>query len=236
MISVSVELCETKVCFWHIQPIGTNVWLPKTHQACTPCIHDHHFKKEGLRYARELSQLRSQIVLKCRYLTRIGKLWYSMVNEQICKIDHEICKDNTSKNPFSRCAACNNYGYGLSCRWQDKVGLQQQEENLASANAWWNRTMRHPTPMTTWKPRPTRITWNATLYKWTCTWFPCSCCHHTHSLHTTSRGSGCLHSSHPCMNRASLFDIELSIPSNFLLFFHFQSPAVLAVVLQFPRG
>ena len=29
MISYSVELCETEVCFLHIQLVGTNVWLPK---------------------------------------------------------------------------------------------------------------------------------------------------------------------------------------------------------------
>ena len=31
MISNSVELCETEVCYLHIQLIGTNVWLPKMH-------------------------------------------------------------------------------------------------------------------------------------------------------------------------------------------------------------
>ena len=31
MISDSVELCETEVCFLHIQLVGTNVWLPKMH-------------------------------------------------------------------------------------------------------------------------------------------------------------------------------------------------------------
>ena len=31
MISDSVELCETEVCFLHIQLVGTNVWLPETH-------------------------------------------------------------------------------------------------------------------------------------------------------------------------------------------------------------
>ena len=31
MISDSVELCETDLCFLHIQLIGTNVWLPKMH-------------------------------------------------------------------------------------------------------------------------------------------------------------------------------------------------------------
>ena len=33
MISDSVELCETEVSFLHIQLVGTNVWLPKTHNA-----------------------------------------------------------------------------------------------------------------------------------------------------------------------------------------------------------
>ena len=32
MISVSVELCETAVCFLHIQLVGTNVGLPKMHK------------------------------------------------------------------------------------------------------------------------------------------------------------------------------------------------------------
>ena len=31
MINDSVELCETEVCFLHIQLTGTNVWFPKMH-------------------------------------------------------------------------------------------------------------------------------------------------------------------------------------------------------------
>ena len=31
IISDSVELCKTEVCFLHIQLIETKVWLPKTH-------------------------------------------------------------------------------------------------------------------------------------------------------------------------------------------------------------
>ena len=31
MISDSVELFETEICFLHIQLIGTNVWIPKMH-------------------------------------------------------------------------------------------------------------------------------------------------------------------------------------------------------------
>ena len=30
------------------------------------------------------------------------------------QIAYLICKDNTSKDPFSRCATCKNYGYSLS--------------------------------------------------------------------------------------------------------------------------
>ena len=48
----------------------------------------------------------------------------------ICPPSPCWCKNNTSKDPFSRCAICKNYGYSLSWRWQDKVGLQHQEENL----------------------------------------------------------------------------------------------------------
>ena len=74
----------------------------------------------------------------------------------------DICEDNTSKNSFSRCATCKNYGCSLSWRWQDK-------NKTWFTYAWWNRTTRRPTPMTTWKPRPTQSTWNATPDKCMCT-------------------------------------------------------------------
>ena len=38
-----------------------------------PCIDDHHFKEEEMKYVGELSQVCSQIVLKCLYLARIGR-------------------------------------------------------------------------------------------------------------------------------------------------------------------
>ena len=44
----------------------------------TPCIDDHHFKEEELKSVGELSKVSSQIVLKCLYLTRLGRpdiLW-----------------------------------------------------------------------------------------------------------------------------------------------------------------
>ena len=42
------------------------------------CIDDHHFKEEEMKSVGELSQVCSQIVLKCLYLARIGRpdiLW-----------------------------------------------------------------------------------------------------------------------------------------------------------------
>ena len=39
----------------------------------TFCIDDHHFKEEEMKSVGELSQVCSQIVLKCRYLARIGR-------------------------------------------------------------------------------------------------------------------------------------------------------------------
>ena len=55
-----------------------------------------------------------------------------------------VCKDNTSYDPFSRCATCNNYGYNLNWGCKDKVGLQH-EENLDFVCV---------VTMTTWQPRP----------------------------------------------------------------------------------
>ena len=47
------------------------------YKVSTPCIDDHHFKEE-MKSVGELSQVCSQIVLKCLYLARIGRpdvLW-----------------------------------------------------------------------------------------------------------------------------------------------------------------
>ena len=64
-----------------------------THQlykVSTPCIDDHHFKEEEMKSVGELSQECSQMVLKCLYLGRIGRLdilW--SVNEN-CTINHKM--------------------------------------------------------------------------------------------------------------------------------------------------
>ena len=48
------------------------------YKVSTPCLDDHNFKKEELETVGEMSQVCSQIVLKCLYLARIGRpdiLW-----------------------------------------------------------------------------------------------------------------------------------------------------------------
>ena len=57
------------------------------HNVSTPCIDDHHFKKEELKSVEKLSKVSSQIVLKCLYLARIGRPDIPMVSEQTCTID-----------------------------------------------------------------------------------------------------------------------------------------------------
>ena len=55
-----------------------NKTTQQLYKVSTPCIDDHHFKEEEMTSVGELSQVCSQIVLKCLYLARIGRpdiLW-----------------------------------------------------------------------------------------------------------------------------------------------------------------
>ena len=51
-----------------------NKTTQQLYKASTPCIDDHHFEEEEMKSVRDLSQVCSQIVLKCLYLARIGRL------------------------------------------------------------------------------------------------------------------------------------------------------------------
>ena len=55
-----------------------NKTTQQLYKVSTPCIDAHHFKEEEMKSVGELSQVCSQIVLKCLYLARIGRpdiLW-----------------------------------------------------------------------------------------------------------------------------------------------------------------
>ena len=51
----------------------TNKTTQQLYKVSTPCIDDHHFKEEEMKSVGELSQVCTQIVLKCLYLARIGR-------------------------------------------------------------------------------------------------------------------------------------------------------------------
>ena len=50
-----------------------NETTQQLYQVSTPCIDDHHFKEEEMKFVGELSQICSQIVVKCFFLARIGR-------------------------------------------------------------------------------------------------------------------------------------------------------------------
>ena len=49
-----------------------NKTTEQLYKVSTPCIGDHQFKKEELKSVGELSEVCSQVVLKCVYRPRIG--------------------------------------------------------------------------------------------------------------------------------------------------------------------
>ena len=50
-----------------------NKTAQQLYKVSTPCLDDHHLKEEEMKSVEELSQVCSQIVLKCLYLARIGR-------------------------------------------------------------------------------------------------------------------------------------------------------------------
>ena len=51
-----------------------NKTTQQLYKVSTPCIDEHHFKEEETKPVGELSHVCSQIVLKCLYLARMGRL------------------------------------------------------------------------------------------------------------------------------------------------------------------
>ena len=51
-----------------------NKTTQQLYKVSAPCVDDHHFKEEEMKSVGELSHVRSQIVLKCFFMARIGRL------------------------------------------------------------------------------------------------------------------------------------------------------------------
>ena len=65
---------HAKKCVERYCESAANKTIQQLYKVSTPCIDDHHFKEEEMKSVGELSQVCSQIVLKCFYLARIGRL------------------------------------------------------------------------------------------------------------------------------------------------------------------
>ena len=77
---------NTRISSWSYDMVGhakkcverycelANKTTQQLYKVSTPCIDDHHFKEEETKSVGELSTTCSQIVLKCLYLARIGRL------------------------------------------------------------------------------------------------------------------------------------------------------------------
>ena len=67
-----------------------NKKMEQLSKVSSPCLDDHQFKQGELESVGELSEVCSQIVLKCLYLARIGRPDISMVSEQYCSFSHQM--------------------------------------------------------------------------------------------------------------------------------------------------
>ena len=59
-----------------------NKTTQQLHKVATPCLDDHQYKEEENGLVGDLSTVCSQIVLKCLYLARIGRLDVFKVRKQ----------------------------------------------------------------------------------------------------------------------------------------------------------
>ena len=62
-----------KKCVWNDICELTNETTQQLYKVYTPCIDDHQFKEKELKSVGELSDVCSQILLKCLYLARTGR-------------------------------------------------------------------------------------------------------------------------------------------------------------------
>ena len=111
---------------------GTTSWVGKQDDSTTlrissPCIDDHHFKEE-LKSVGELSKVCSQIVLKCLYLARIGRLdipWsVNKLARSITKWTRACDKRLNRPSPFiHHTSAYKQYCYVGNTAKQCRLGL-----------------------------------------------------------------------------------------------------------------
>ena len=70
-----------------------NKKVEQLHKVSSPCLDDHQVRQEELESVGELSQVCSQIVLKCLYHCTNWKTRHSVVGQQTCKSSHKMDSD-----------------------------------------------------------------------------------------------------------------------------------------------
>ena len=123
---------HTKKCVERFCELA-NKTTQQLYKVSTPCIDDHHFKEEEMKSVGELSKVCSQIVLKCLYLARIGRLdilWsVNKLARSIAKWT-KVCDKRLSRlisYIHHTCDYKQNYPVGKTAE-QCRVGLLQDSD------------------------------------------------------------------------------------------------------------
>ena len=142
----------------------------------------------------------------------------------VATVGYGNCKDNTSKDPFSRCEICKNLGYRLS-------GRSQRQEH------YWRHEAQHETQQCV--QRHSKHLGNT----WACAWC-CSlrsqslfCCCHTQPLHIAHWLKMFVFASHSIPSSSPCRMHELSVLSDFLdLFINFTFLLLFIFIFQHWRS
>ena len=110
-----------------------NRTIQQLYKVSTPCIDDHHFKEEELESVGELSKVCSQIVLKCSYLARIGRLdilWSVNKLARSITISTKACDKRLSRLIAYIHHTCEykQYCYVANTAKQCRLGLFQESD------------------------------------------------------------------------------------------------------------
>ena len=103
------------------------------YKVSTACIDDHHFKEEEMKSVGELSQVCSQIVLKCLYMARIGRpdiLWsVNKLARSITKCN-EACDKRLNRliSYIHHTCEYKQYGHVGNTTKQCRLGLFQDSD------------------------------------------------------------------------------------------------------------
>ena len=124
-----------------------NKKMEQLSKVSSPCLDDHQFKQGELESVGELSEVCSQIVLKCLYLARIGRPDISMVSEQNCSFNHQMDRSfwptfrlvdfiHLSHEWLSSMLSCGKHSSALQIGFIPRLWLACDLEDSKSTSGW----------------------------------------------------------------------------------------------------